>query len=66
MFVGSESEVEEVVGKQILMRENVVSQTSASPGHLIWVKKDDTRNHCFLEELLDLSYQCSRKHFPLH
>lgn len=51
MFVGSESEVEEVVGKQILMRENVVSQTSASPGHLIWVKKDDTWNHLLFRRI---------------
>lgn len=49
MFVGSESEdnqeVEEVVGKQILTTESVVSQISASPDHLIWVKEDDIWNN---------------------
>lgn len=33
------------MGKQILMTENVVSQTSASPGHLIWMKEDDIKNN---------------------
>lgn len=40
------------MGKQILMTEGVVSQTSARPDHLIWVNEDDIWNNLLFRGII--------------